>query len=226
MANRVCWKCGQAAHMTRFGEAWALTALTPQYGMPLGAFYRCDNCMWPSAAVGGEVGGSQLDPRVDGAHMTVMHEMAEQAWYPEAANGKIFEDVPEHIADAAYEAFACRSFAALRSSVLMARSVVEATCKEKGITSGQLWAKIDKLAEKNHIRGHIKDATHEIRHFGNDMAHGDFIEPVLAEEADEILEFMGEILHDVFQSPAKIARRKEVREARKAAVVLAAADQA
>lgn len=208
MANRICWHCGSASHMTRHKDAFPLTTFSPpENGAPLAAFYTCDNCMWPNAAVGGEhtgVGNNSI------------HERADHTWYPEAATGRDFEDVPGYIAGAADEAFKCFSFHAFRSSVLMARSVVEATCKEKGITSGPLVTKIDALETAGHIRPHIKDAAHEIRHLGNDMAHGDFVDPVLTEEAEEILEFMSEILHDVFQSPAKIARRKAAREAREA----------
>ncbi|WP_226283173.1 DUF4145 domain-containing protein [Janibacter indicus] len=205
--------------MTRVGDPWALTASRPTVGTTLAAFYRCDNCMWPNAATGGTVPEHQGKPRTDPPLINPRHDDADHTWYPEAATGKTFDDVPEHIAGAADEAFKCRSFLALRAAVLMARSVVEATCKEKGITSGRLVTKIDSLAKDGHIRAHIKEAAHEIRHLGNDMAHGDFTEPVTIEEADEILEFMGEILHDVFQSPAKIARRKAAREARKASEV-------
>ncbi|GAB3586334.1 DUF4145 domain-containing protein [Calidifontibacter terrae] len=202
--------------MTRFGDPWALTASKTKVGDLLAAFYRCDNCMWPSAATGGAVPEYQGLARTDGSLVLGPHEESDHTWYPEAATGMDFPDVPEHIASAADEAVKCRSFHAFRAAVLMARSVVEATCKEKGITSGRLVTKIDSLAKDGHIRAHIKDAAHEIRHLGNDMAHGDFTESVTPEEADEILEFMGEILHDVFQSPAKIARRRALREARAA----------
>lgn len=206
--------------MTQFGEAWALTPHSPPLqGTQLAGFYRCDNCQWPNAAIGGQVSQEILDRGRSGlstsSQFNSTHNKAEHVWYPEKATGKTFEDVPQSIADAADEAFKCRSFHALRASVLMARSVVEATCKEKGIISGPLVTKIDSLEAEGHIRGHIKDAAHEIRHLGNNMAHGDFTEPVIVEEADEILEFMAEILHDVFQSPAKIARRKQMREDRK-----------
>lgn len=200
--------------MTRFGAPWALTATQPKAGTLLAAFYRCDNCMWPNAATGGDVPEHQGRPRTEESLTAPRHDESELTWYPETASGRTFDDVPEHIAGAADEAFKCRSFHALRSTILMARSVVEATCKERGISSGPLVKKVDALEQAGHIRAHIKDAAHEIRFLGNDMAHGEFTATVMTEEADEILEFMGEILHDVFQSPAKIARRKAAREER------------
>jgi hypothetical protein len=38
------------------------------------------------------------------------------------------------------------------------------------------------------------------------MAHGDFVESVTAEESDETLTLMSEVLNEVFQSPAVVER--------------------
>ena len=100
----------------------------------------------------------------------------------------------------------------------MARSVIEATAKNKGIATGRLVDKIEELEKRSLIRPHIKDAAHEVRHLGNDMAHGDFIDPVTEEETAETLELMSEILNEVYQSPAKIGRRAAARAAKKTAV--------
>jgi hypothetical protein len=51
------------------------------------------------------------------------------------------------VADAAREAYRCRSVGAHRAAVLLARSVVEASAKDRGVTTGGLLAKIDKLFE-------------------------------------------------------------------------------
>lgn len=193
--------------MTRVGDAYAVNATDKARakGDLLAAFFRCDNCAWPSAATGGEYVGNNINS-----------EFAAEAprWIPQAASGRDFPDVPDHIASAADEAHRCRSFEALRASVLMCRSVIEATAKEKGITSGQLYTKIDSMAKQGFIRPHIKDAAHEIRLLGNNMAHGDFVDEVELEEADEVLELMGEVLAEVFQSPAKIEKRRLAREAK------------
>jgi hypothetical protein len=147
--------------------------------------------------------------RLDGAGGNVR-------WLPPKGPGREFEDVPSHIAQAASEAYEVESIGAHRAAALMARSVVEATAKEKGIASGTLFAKIDAMRADDLIREHVKEAAHEIRHLGNDMAHGDFIDPVTEEEAVEVLDLMAEILHEVFQSPAKIEARKAARLAKKA----------
>ncbi|MGA4731007.1 DUF4145 domain-containing protein [Micromonospora taraxaci] len=139
----------------------------------------------------------------------------ERIW-PEIVGGKTFTDVPEHIAGAADEAYRCFSIGARRAAVLLARSVIEATAKDKQITSGSLLAKIDALYAGGFIREHIKDGAHEVRHLGNDMAHGDFVEPVDSDDVELTLTLMGEVLEEVFQSPARVQRARDKRAARTA----------
>lgn len=87
---------------------------------------------------------------------------------------------------------------------MLSRSVIEATAKAQGLVTGSLADKIDAMAEKGLIRPSIKEFAHGIRAFGNDMAHGDFVVPVCAEESELVIELMGEILIEVFQAPAKL----------------------
>lgn len=140
---------------------------------------------------------------------------ASPAWRPKHAVGKNYhEDVPEHIAGADSEAHQCRSVDADRAAVLLARSVAEATAKDKGITSGNLRAKIDTMYGQELVPKIVKARAHEIRHLGNDMAHGDFTQPVTPEEADEILELMDEVLDERCtnrQPDSKRAKRPERR---------------
>jgi hypothetical protein len=133
-------------------------------------------------------------------------------WTPEQVGGRDFPDVPAHIASAADEAFRCRSIESLRAAILMARSAIEATCKDHGVTKGQLAAKIDEMAAKGLIRSFTQDAAHELRHLGNDMAHGDFVDAVDTDDAESVLEVMAEILNEVYQGPARVGRMKAKRE--------------
>jgi hypothetical protein len=137
-------------------------------------------------------------------------------WTPREVAGKEFPDVPSHIGPAADEAHQCRSLQAYRASILLARAVIEATCKDKGITSGQLAAKIDKLEEKGFVRTFTKDAAHELRFLGNEMAHGDFVNPIDADDAEAVLDVMDEILDEVYQGPARVQRMKTKRAAKAA----------
>jgi transcriptional regulator len=97
----------------------------------------------------------------------------------------------------------------------MARATVEATAKDKGITQGSLESKIDHLAASGHISEAMKEAAHEIRLAGNQVAHSDILnEPISVEDAAEIVELMDAILERAYQEPAKVARVRASREAR------------
>lgn len=88
---------------------------------------------------------------------------------------RAFPDVPQQIATTAIEAYRCRDVAdAHRAVVLLARSVIEAAAKDRGVTSGDLFKKIERLYEKRLNSQDVRDGAHEIRYLGNDMAHGDF----------------------------------------------------
>ena len=97
----------------------------------------------------------------------------------------------------------------------MARGVIEATAKEKGITTGNLFAKIDELHTQGLIREHIREAAHEVRLEGNDIAHADLMQlPISIDEASEVIQLVDELLVEVYQSPARVARVRQARAAR------------
>lgn len=174
------------------------------------ATYRCDNC--GTLCIGST---SWRADQAGGSLKSYMQlETTDIRWLPARGAVKDYPDVPAHIASAAGEAHACRSILANRAAVLMARSVIEATAKDKGITKGTLEAKIDKMHDDGLVRELVKEQAHEIRHLGNDMAHGDFVEPVTEEEADEILELMAEVLAEVYQAPARLEARRLARLAK------------
>jgi hypothetical protein len=62
------------------------------------------------------------------------------------------------------------------------------------------------------IRPHVRDGAHQVRLFGNDMAHGDFVRDVSPEDADLVLTLMSEVLDDVYQSPARVKRAQMSRQ--------------
>ena len=121
-------------------------------------------------------------------------------------------DIPAHIAAPADEAYKCYSIGANRAAILLARSVIEASAKEMGVIKGVLAAKIDKLAEEGHVRSLIADAAHEIRHVGNDMAHGDFaVDDIDSEDSQETLDFMEDFLRELLELPTRVAKRRAKR---------------
>lgn len=132
-------------------------------------------------------------------------------WEPAAVSRPDFPDVPAQIADTA-SGHACLSISAYRGAVALARAVVEATAKDKGIIKGRLVEEIDKLAEQGHIRDDTRRFAHEVREGGNEIAHGDLAdERMPAEDAKAIIELMDEILQEVYQGRAKFERLRASR---------------
>ena len=230
MASRVCWNCEKDAHQTLKGDpfyaAGPVVDPTEWFG-----FFRCDFCGFGSIgqidierdevqrSTAWRYDEATVDANVVNAVKTLLnHPDANVRWLPEHVLGRRFDDVPEWIADAASEAYACYSIRSYRAAILLARSVVEAVANDKGITTGNLAGKIDSLADAGHIRALIQSSAHEIRHLGNNMAHGDFVEPTTAEDADDVLDFMSVLLAEVYQLPAQVNARQSTRQARKAAV--------
>lgn len=135
-----------------------------------------------------------------------------EKWLPRAGTHREFPDVPVEIASLAMEAHDCLTVNAGRGAAILARAVIEATAKGKGITSGNLYAKIGELHSSGLIREHIKEAAHEVRMGGNDVAHGDILSgPFSYEETAEILTLMDEVLLEVYQSPARVERARQQR---------------
>jgi len=181
------------------------------------ACFRCDGCgalsirsMWT---------GDGVNPDLDAAGIAAMLTLespfpeagAETRWYPAGTRGKPYPDVPAQIAAAASEAHSCMAVEACRGAVILARSVIEATAKDKGMPAGTLVTKIDAMHEARLIREDIRDGAHEVRYLANDAAHGDFAEPVPQADAELILTLMDEVLEEVYQSPARVARRRAAR---------------
>lgn len=208
MSSTTCAFCNRYSHMT---PKWA-DVVGQEFRAGGGVVHEsliqgiatCDNCGRSSMGVSTSPGTGGQDARANFGRTSD----ESLTWYPRTGSSPAFEDVPNHIAAAATEAHSAASINAIMAAILMARTVVEATAKEKGITSGQLYAKIDSMEQAGLIRRSTAEAAHEIRHLGNDMAHGDIEDMPTADEADEVLVLMNEILSEVFQGPARTARIK------------------
>ncbi len=169
--------------------------------MPLIFCETCDNCQGPICGVYPAGGTLEDIPWV---------------WPGAIPREKTYPDVPNAIANAAVEAHKALDAQAARASVAMARAVVEAMAKDKGITQGSLISKIDQLKAAGHISEPMKEAAHEIRLVGNEVAHSDIVdEPISSQNAAEVVELMDDLLERVYQEPAKVARVRASREARR-----------
>lgn len=209
--NRKCGWCGTIAHMSPAGQVVIHHDIHAGQKVACGPF-KCAKCGRMSIGV-------HLSPgrNVGTYGMDTWHYDPPHIWSPTYVEGQDFEDVPEHIAVAAGEAYKSSSIGNDMSAILMARTVIEATAKDRGITSGSLAAKIDAMEAAGLIRAHVRESAHEVRHFGNDMAHGDITVQVEVEDVAEVLALMNEILNEVYQGPARLEKVRARRLARNGA---------
>jgi hypothetical protein len=207
MASVLCSYCNSRSHMTiRWGRV--------DSGRRVTVAATCDNC--DQLSVGTASGdltaissGTQVDISLATRAMDRLISWSE--WWPRVGESPEFMDVPPAIAKAAKEAFSSATINNHMAAILMARTVVEATAKHKGILTGNLASKINALQDQNFIRPSIAEQAHEIRFLGNDMAHGDIEDAPIAADADETLALMSEVLQEVFQGPARMKRLRDKR---------------
>lgn len=200
MVSTTCARCERFSHFTIvWGQVY-------DNGARVRFAATCDHCRSLASAEGpaNYAHGNSLD--LGHVRNAVAAHQQSLEWWPKIGTAPAVEDVPEHIARAAREAYSSASVGNHMAAILMARTVVEATAKAKGIDKGNLASKIDALRDKQLIRPAIAEQAHEVRYSGNDMAHGDIDvapEPV---DSEEILALMAEVLAEVFQGPARLER--------------------
>lgn len=208
MASTLCPYCKKNSHMTpRWGRL---------FDQATQAFIACtcDEC---KHIVIGEAVGQTLGSNSPTTDMGYFRDALDRAqsirWLPLAAEAPEVEDVPEAIARAAKEAYSSASVGNYMAAILMARTVIEASAKDRGITSGNLKSKIDAMKDADLIRPAMAEQAHEVRFAGNDMAHGDIDVVPDAIDAEEILALMASVLAEVFQDPARLERIRAKRAA-------------
>ncbi|MEQ6899288.1 DUF4145 domain-containing protein [Microbacterium sp. KR10-403] len=183
------------------------------------AAFQCANCC--RFSVGGMVHAGMSTDQSGASFALRLHADSDPAdiarvlignveyWEPVSPVGREYVDVPPEIASPADEAHRCFSIGAFRAAILLARSVVEAIAKARGVTTGVLRQKIDSLAQQDDLRAVLAESAHEIRHVGNDMAHGDFATAdVGADDAADVLELMDDIIEEIFAVRSRIERRR------------------
>ncbi|MEU3899754.1 DUF4145 domain-containing protein [Streptomyces sp. NPDC045251] len=214
MASTNCGWCGVRTHMIM---------VPPVRQLPKAAWQSRDDHVWMAAfrcsnerCARLSIGWGTLYKVTHESEAQVNLPTAELQWEPKQIRQPAFPDVPPEIEQAASEAHACLSIGAARGAVALARAVVEATAKAKGVTTHGIVQKINALRDNDIISPLTAEASHQIRMDGNSIAHGDIgDEPISQDDAAAILEFMDALLDEVFQRPAKLQRLKERHEERK-----------
>jgi len=228
MPAHECHNCGVTSQMLLHGKPIRLDSFVipfEDYSITYETWtapFRCAHC----ACI--NIGTVPIREDFDGyvrpetAQEVMAASDASLSWTPARHSAPSYQYVPEAIANVAEEAHICHSVKAYRAAVILARAVIEATAKDKGIAEIKpLEWKIQKLREQDIVRDYVEEAAHEIRHLGNDMAHGDFGHSIQQHDSLEILEFTEIVLTEVYEGPGRARARREAREARNVPKALA-----
>jgi hypothetical protein len=127
-------------------------------------------------------------------------------WLPFRGQRAALPDVPADIESAAQEAHICLTMGAHRASVMLVRSVIEATAKAHGITTRGVLPKIKEMAAAGLIHPSLARAADAVRVIANDSLHGDLAQPVTEQEAEDAFEVLLGIFAATFQSEARVER--------------------
>lgn len=199
MTARICWNCGVYAQMHGMQLASPRKDPWQNWAIPM----QCGHC--------GDINVAHVSSVYEQSTHVYTQFMEEDgsiaSWHPRRLDAPDFPDTPREIAEPAHEAYVASSNYALRAAILMARGVLEAICKDHGVTNGQLFQKIDAMESNGHITKSLKNAAHAVRDLGNDMAHGDFVKTDPTEaQAKQVLAIMRLFIEQLYEQPAQTRR--------------------
>lgn len=215
MTARLCWACGKHAGMTYIRHtAVKKTRSNVRIGnshktlYDLALAFECDHCH--------DINIGHLtytNTPSDYVHSHLKNDGAVVEWFPANRTAPEYPDTKDAIREPAIEAYTARDNNALRAAILMARSVLEAICKDQGYEKNDkgrdmsLFQKIDAMHDDGVITKRLQTSAHAIRELGNGMAHGDFAtskpEP---EDADDVLALMTMFIDQLYVQDARTTR--------------------
>lgn len=132
-------------------------------------------------------------------------------WMLPGYGGEDLSDWPERARK--YMRQAIETLAAPDGAVMLAGSAVDSMLKEKGLTEGSVYSRIEKAVTDNLLTPAMGEWAHAVRLSSNNPRHADLDEPhATADEAKATIEFAKALGQFLFALPAKIARGKEAAE--------------
>lgn len=208
MLSHRCAFCGNQTHFTA-RSGYVVEPRTRNDGYTnhvIEVAATCDACGRYNTAIGvAPRHGSSYQAGTKVAERLVgwAEEMTDCTWSPPPMVTADTSFLPENVGAFLQEAHDTVAIGAYRGTLLLVRSVIEATAKDKGIEKGSLVQKVDNLHSNGHIRTGTKDMAHALRILGNDMAHGDIAEAPTEEDAKDALTIARFVLDDVYVADAR-----------------------
>lgn len=199
------------SHVAKLGKIARAEGSSPNLKerWKLALAFECDHCHDINV---GHLTHTETDTSTVRSHLARGH-VDPTEWFPPNRTAPEYADTKDAIREPAIEAYTARDNNALRAAILMARSVLEAICKDQGYEKNDkgrdmsLFQKIDAMHKDGVITKRLQTSAHAIRELGNDMAHGDFAtskpEP---EDADDVLALMSMFIDQLYVQDARTTR--------------------
>jgi hypothetical protein len=136
-------------------------------------------------------------------------------WWPPPSSADLDDSIPASLRDAYAEAMRALGARAPRAAAVMLRRTVEALVRDRGGADAQeamnrgLAAALRVMADAHALDVNLADWAKEMRLAGNVGAHYDPIDDVDAAEAEDLARLTRQLLHYVYELPAKLRRARE-----------------
>ncbi len=128
-------------------------------------------------------------------------------WWP-LPNSSIHSAIPPEIASSFNEANRAVSANCPRAGAVMARRTLEAITVERGVSNGTLNQRLKDMEVSGKLHKSLADWANEVRLIGNDGAHFDPIKNVSISDANDIINFISELLNYIYILPSELSRRR------------------
>lgn len=140
-------------------------------------------------------------------------------WWPADHLVEIDENasVPDKIYEAYAEGIRCLSVQAPNAAVALFRTVIAQIVEDRGSPAAKgkntLYDRIDQMVSDRTLWDDFGDWAHHIRQTGNAGAHGEKFDPVTMEQAQELQQFVRELINFLYEQPARRAAAKPATKA-------------
>jgi hypothetical protein len=135
--------------------------------------------------------------------------------YPSTSANQFPKAIPPKVREDMAEAVRCFAVNAHKAVVVMCRRILQRIASDHGITGGDIKSQTNRMFEAGLITKNLKDAAHEIRHFGGFGAHpqDDDLDNVSQSDALSVWRQVNQFVNDLYVMPAENAELQRRRQA-------------
>jgi|CXWL01.1.fsa_nt_gi hypothetical protein len=128
-------------------------------------------------------------------------------WWP-LAGARLHTAIPAAIQSVYNEGVLALAANCPRAAAVMARRTLEAVAVEKGETSGTLAQRLNNLSSKGLLHPSLVEWVKEVRLVGNAGAHYDPMDTIDAGDAQQLIDFIRELLNYLYVLPWELNARR------------------